>query len=170
MACAVSFVPCWQNVSGGILHHSEGAAHYQACFRLLVFRPLIGEVLKGSISRSTEYGLVRHLIYCPAVLPGSSMQAEKLSDTYIAVHDACRKGIYISLKFFEDIFIPGEQMQPGSEFRTAENAWCWQAGAPNRALILAAFSSCMMSLSESLAAWLHICSPQGGLECCCLLT
>ena len=44
-----------QSITGGVLHQGEGAPHYQAQFRLLVFRPFPGEVLTGKIAKSDQY-------------------------------------------------------------------------------------------------------------------
>lgn len=38
----------------------------------------------------------------------------------------CREGIWISLGFFEDIFVPEYSLQQPSKFDTAEGLWFWE--------------------------------------------
>lgn len=38
-----------KSIEGGCIYHSDGAAHFTVEFRLVVFRPLIGEVIAGNV-------------------------------------------------------------------------------------------------------------------------
>jgi DNA-directed RNA polymerase III subunit RPC8 len=44
-------------IGDAYIYPSDGSAHYKADFKLLVFRPFIGEVLTGTIMSCTEEGL-----------------------------------------------------------------------------------------------------------------
>eukprot|EP00039_Didymoeca_costata_P009655 m.128318 g.128318 ORF g.128318 m.128318 type:complete len:197 (-) comp14559_c0_seq17:220-810(-) len=68
---------------------NDGAAHIEVTFRVVVFRPFIGEVLMGKIKSSNE------------------------------------EGVHVTMSFFDDIHIPANAMQPGTNFVQAEQAWCW---------------------------------------------
>jgi len=44
-----------------------------------------------------------------------------------ALRDAvCRKGLRVSLGFFEDVFIPPELLQQPAEYVESEKEWCWK--------------------------------------------
>ncbi|EIE27604.1 DNA-directed RNA polymerase II, 19 kDa polypeptide [Coccomyxa subellipsoidea C-169] len=45
------------DIQGGSIYASEGAAHYTVKFRLVVFRPFIGEVLVGRLTKCDKTGL-----------------------------------------------------------------------------------------------------------------
>ena len=56
----VGFVICCETaktVSDGLVHALDGGATYQAEFRLLVFRPFVGEVLRCTVEFVDENGL-----------------------------------------------------------------------------------------------------------------
>jgi hypothetical protein len=64
-------------VEGGAVHPGEGAALFTVLFSLVIFRPFVGEVLKGKITSSSKAGLQararrsrrrRRLLSPPAVL------------------------------------------------------------------------------------------------------
>jgi DNA-directed RNA polymerase subunit E'/Rpb7 len=40
------------DIQGGLIYPSDGAAHFKAKFRLIFFRPFVGEVLTGRLVRS----------------------------------------------------------------------------------------------------------------------
>ncbi|XP_058084795.1 DNA-directed RNA polymerase III subunit rpc8 isoform X2 [Magnolia sinica] len=44
-------------INGGFIVPGEGAATYEVTFRLVMFRPFVGEVLTGKIEKSGAYGL-----------------------------------------------------------------------------------------------------------------
>jgi len=44
-------------IDGGLIHPGEGAPLFQCEFRLVVFKPVIGEVILGTISRCTAKGI-----------------------------------------------------------------------------------------------------------------
>ena len=37
------------SIEGGFIYHSDGAAHFTVKFSLVIFRPLIGEILPGKV-------------------------------------------------------------------------------------------------------------------------
>ena len=43
------------DIEGGFIYHSDGAAHFLVKFRLVVFRPLVGEILIGRLARCDKY-------------------------------------------------------------------------------------------------------------------
>jgi DNA-directed RNA polymerase subunit E'/Rpb7 len=43
------------SIEGGDVHSGDGGARFRVRFRLVLFRPFEGEVLLGTILRSTEY-------------------------------------------------------------------------------------------------------------------
>lgn len=43
--------------SGGYVHPGDGAAHYLVKFRLVVFRPFVGEVILGHVKTSESDGI-----------------------------------------------------------------------------------------------------------------
>lgn len=77
------------SVEGGHIYPNDGAAYFRVCFRLVVFRPLVGEVLAGKI------------LSCS------------------------RKGIRVSVDFFEDIHVPDYALQEPSLFDPDEGVWKW---------------------------------------------
>jgi DNA-directed RNA polymerase subunit E'/Rpb7 len=44
-------------VDSGFIFPGDGGAHIEIKFRLVVFRPFVGEVLSGKIRSSTEEGI-----------------------------------------------------------------------------------------------------------------
>ena len=42
------------HIDGGFIYPSDGAAHYDVRFKLVVFRPFPGEVIAGRLARSTR--------------------------------------------------------------------------------------------------------------------
>ena len=51
------------HIGGGFIYPGEGAAHFQVKFRLIVFRPFVGEVVVGRLERST---MCAHMQTCSA--------------------------------------------------------------------------------------------------------
>lgn len=49
------------SIDGGFVFHSDGAAHFKVSFRLVVFRPLVGEVLTGTLKRCNRSGHTFHV-------------------------------------------------------------------------------------------------------------
>ena len=45
------------SVEGGTVYPGEGSAHFKVVFRVVVFRPFVGEVLEATLKRSDEEGL-----------------------------------------------------------------------------------------------------------------
>jgi DNA-directed RNA polymerase III subunit RPC8 len=70
IVCMRSFT----HIGDAYLYPSQGAAHHQVEFQLIVFRPFIGELITGTVSRCT------------------------------------RDGVYVSLGFFNDVFVPSHFM------------------------------------------------------------
>lgn len=46
------------DIQGGSIYASEGAAHYTVKFRLVVFRPFIGELLVGRLTKCDKCALL----------------------------------------------------------------------------------------------------------------
>lgn len=44
-----------RRVEGGFIYHSEGAVHFDVQFTVVVFRPLLGELLVGTLVKSSKY-------------------------------------------------------------------------------------------------------------------
>ena len=44
-----------KSVEGGFVYHSDGAAHFTVKFSLVVFRPLIGEILVGEVKSCLKW-------------------------------------------------------------------------------------------------------------------
>lgn len=38
-----------ESVEGGFIYHSDGAAHFTVQFSLVIFKPLLGEILVGTV-------------------------------------------------------------------------------------------------------------------------
>ena len=49
------------SITGGYIYPSDGAAHYTVAFRLVVFRPFVGQILTGRLAKSDKY------VYLPSV-------------------------------------------------------------------------------------------------------
>ena len=45
------------SIEGGTVYPGEGSAHFHVVFRVVVFRPFIGEVLEGKLKRADRKGL-----------------------------------------------------------------------------------------------------------------
>ena len=43
------------SITGGFIYPSDGAAHYTVAFRLVVFRPFVGQILTGRLAKSDKY-------------------------------------------------------------------------------------------------------------------
>lgn len=41
-------------IEGGFIYHSEGVVHFNVHFTLVIFRPLLGELLVGTLKRSSK--------------------------------------------------------------------------------------------------------------------
>lgn len=60
-----------EKFEGGQIYPSDGAAHYEVTFRLVVFIPFVGEVIQGCLAKSSKDGLriscgFFHDIFVPA--------------------------------------------------------------------------------------------------------
>mmetsp|Transcript_41426 Transcript_41426/g.84697 ORF Transcript_41426/g.84697 Transcript_41426/m.84697 type:complete len:221 (+) Transcript_41426:290-952(+) len=85
-------------IGDGLIYQSDSAVHIRVRFTLLVFRPFIGEVLVGTIYKSTPHGL------------------------------------WLSVGFFNDIFIPPHFMLDGSEWDADQRLWVWKSQHGDAAL------------------------------------
>jgi DNA-directed RNA polymerase III subunit RPC8 len=62
------------SATDAVVAHGEGAANVHARFRLVVFRPLPGELVVGRIVRSTEHGVQVSLDFTSSVIiPAASL-------------------------------------------------------------------------------------------------
>ena len=43
------------SITGGFIYPSDGAAHYTVAFRLVVFKPFVGQILTGRLAKSDKY-------------------------------------------------------------------------------------------------------------------
>lgn len=73
-----------------IVHPAEGFCHQQVTFRLVMFKPFVGEVLVGKLMESTE------------------------------------QGIKLSVKFFDDIYVPSYLFPKPSVFDHESATWIWK--------------------------------------------
>lgn len=46
------------SVEGGFIYPSDGAAHFSVAFSLVIFRPLIGEIIVGEVKSCLRYFLI----------------------------------------------------------------------------------------------------------------
>ena len=76
-------------VGSHYVYPAEGSAHQVVKFRMIVYRPFIGEALTGRILRSDE------------------------------------EGISVTMKFFDDIYIPSKYMQQPSSYNPDKKSWVW---------------------------------------------
>mmetsp|Transcript_22452 Transcript_22452/g.62276 ORF Transcript_22452/g.62276 Transcript_22452/m.62276 type:complete len:212 (-) Transcript_22452:90-725(-) len=70
-------VSLWEieSAAGGTIHPSDGAAHYDVVFTVVVFRPFPGEVLLGRLDKSDRSGLHISLGFFKDVfVPESNLQ------------------------------------------------------------------------------------------------
>lgn len=51
-----------ESIGDGLIKHGDGSAYVNTIFRMIVFRPFVGEILTGWISSCTEHGLNGELI------------------------------------------------------------------------------------------------------------
>lgn len=78
-----------QAIEGGYVLPSEGAPSFTVTFRLVMFRPFVGEVLTAKLK-------------------------------------SCDKtGLWLSMDFFSDIFVPDYYLQQPSAYDESENVWFW---------------------------------------------
>lgn len=50
------------SIEGGFVYPNDGAAYFKTVFRLVIFRPFLGEVLVGKLKSSTRWVFVRWLV------------------------------------------------------------------------------------------------------------
>ena len=72
-------------------------------------------ILPGDGSSHTEV-VFRFIVFRPEI--GSFLTAK--------IKNCTREGVYVSLNFFDDIFIPKDELQHPSRFEEAEQAWVWE--------------------------------------------
>ena len=59
------------SVEGGFIYPSDGAAHFKAKFRLVVFRPYEGEVIVGKLKSCDKCASsIHHCAYARAIFHG----------------------------------------------------------------------------------------------------
>lgn len=83
---------------------SDGGSHIQVEFRLMVFRPFVGEVLTGKIRSCNQHGIM---------------------GSFISLFSCLACSFAVSLEFFEDVIIPLEHLKSGTGFNTREQVWIW---------------------------------------------
>lgn len=72
------------DIQGGSIYASEGAAHYTVKFRLVVFRPFIGELLVGRLTKCDK---------CALLIPPDNPSSCK-----ITVHRAQGSSLHVAVK------------------------------------------------------------------------
>eukprot|EP00834_Sanchytrium_tribonematis_P007171 NODE_612_length_5407_cov_0.901093.p4 type:complete len:182 gc:universal NODE_612_length_5407_cov_0.901093:209-754(+) len=73
IGCCMAFCDLLEFDKGFILHN-DGSSYHNSKFRLIIFRPLIGEVMTGSIARSTTSGIfVEHTKFADIFIPPRCM-------------------------------------------------------------------------------------------------
>ncbi|KAJ3138457.1 DNA-directed RNA polymerase III subunit rpc25 [Physocladia obscura] len=81
----------------GLIHAClDGSAMYNVSFRLIVFKPFVGEILVGKVLNASPDGL-----------RGSSQYRNHM-------------------EFFDDILIPSYMFKPNSSYNKAQGQWVWQ--------------------------------------------
>ncbi|OQR83913.1 DNA-directed RNA polymerase III subunit RPC8 [Achlya hypogyna] len=94
-------------IGDAYVHPSDGTSHTEVVFRMVVFRPFIGEVLKGKIISCTEEHIRGNL------LPQS-------------LRRSLYRTLVVSMDFVQDIVIPSYAMQTPSFFDKNERLWEWK--------------------------------------------
>ena len=89
----------------------DGSSHTDVVFRFIVFRPEIGSLLTGKIKSCTREGITSKSL---------------LSYKSRLINFAVSSGKKVTLGFFDDIFIPKDELQHPSRFEEAEQAWVWE--------------------------------------------
>ncbi|KAL6054120.1 DNA-directed RNA polymerase III subunit RPC8 [Balamuthia mandrillaris] len=85
-------------VGDGFIYPGDGSAHTKVTFRMVVFRPFRGEVIVGKLRHSTPDGITGLFVLFFFLLQQS---------VYFCF-------LAVSLGFFEDVFIPKEELQEPS--------------------------------------------------------
>jgi len=107
------------SISQGYVYIGDGASFVEVHFRLIVFRPFIGEVLTGSIAASTQSGLkVSLLFFDNIIIPGGFIKPSAYFDSERSVwlwqvdeHDLeMRQGEPVRFKVTDVVF--SEQAGP----------------------------------------------------------
>jgi len=101
-----------QSIEGGTIYPSDGAAHYDVTFRLVIFRPFEGEVLVGKLIRSDK------------------------------------TGVWISLGFFSDVFVPAAELQEPSMFISEEGSGVWRWDYEGEQLFLDLFQEVRLRVKQ----------------------
>eukprot|EP00736_Rhodelphis_marinus_P007521 Rmarinus@m.8673 len=86
------------NIEDSYIYPGEGTSHTKVEFRLLVFRPFVGEIITGIIRSCSPEGINVSL---------RSAQATKQTD------------------FFSDVFIPSSNMPDNCFFDEEDKQWVW---------------------------------------------
>lgn len=70
-----------QSIEGGFIYPNDGAAYFKVAFRLVVFRPFVGEVLVGKLKSCSKEGIKLSLGFFEDVLiPDYAMQEPSFYD------------------------------------------------------------------------------------------
>lgn len=78
-------------------------------------------VIRGPCGSSWTWATFQAVVFCPAA--GEIIRAK--------ISRQSPDGIYLSLEFFDEIFIPGSSLvQPGSSYDDEKKLWCYQFTEP----------------------------------------
>ncbi|KAJ1981542.1 DNA-directed RNA polymerase III complex subunit Rpc25 [Dimargaris cristalligena] len=110
--------------SDGLIYHSDGGLNYETTFRLVVFRPFIGEVLVGKIRSSSEKGIkvslhfMDDIIIPPSCLPENS-EFDTQEQVWVWKYDGndlfMDPGEIIRFRVVEELFIEAAPEAPRKE-------------------------------------------------------
>ncbi|GMM40896.1 hypothetical protein FOG51_01759 [Hanseniaspora uvarum] len=101
------------SMEDGQIKPGDANAYIQVTFQLIVFKPMIGEIITGFIKSSNIQG-IRVTLFPPTDSKNNQSNSKYLSDA--------KKG---SVEFFDDIYIPKEMLFEGCYFSVEEQIWVW---------------------------------------------
>ncbi|XBW35734.1 hypothetical protein QEN19_001304 [Hanseniaspora menglaensis] len=100
------------SMDDGQLKPGDGNSYVQVTFHLVVFKPMLGEIITGFIKSSNMQG-IRVTLLPPANSKNNTSNSKYLSNV---------KG---PIEFFEDIYIPKEMLFEGCYYSVEEKVWIW---------------------------------------------
>lgn len=92
---------------GDFIYPCEGAVRYKVRFQVIVFRPYINEVFNGTLKAATRWG------------------TRTTYTTVVQQYISCRDGLFVSLGFFDDVFVPSSAMPSSTLYKEDEAQWIW---------------------------------------------
>ena len=92
------------------IYPAEGSAHQRVKFRMVVFRPFVGEVRAGCCFCCCVAVCVAHRLLSTQILVGR-------------ISSSSKSGLWVSLEFFDEVFIPAHLLQSPSVWREDKALW-----------------------------------------------